>query len=194
MRNASRGYEHVPRLTRPWSSATTGISTLAMMKSGELVTIPGSLRTFSGILLVSNLAIAVGLYRMLGPGTRWMFLCTLAVGVSVVFLAYAALQGKQRIEITAEGFTSYNLFGKAAQAHPWTDIEGHFAVIRVGWHEAVAYRLTAECKARLGKKPTSVLSGYDEAIPGLFQLSARQIALQFENHRRGIGAAAAANP
>jgi len=156
------------------------------MKSGEPVTIPGSLRTFSGVLFVGNVAIAVGLYAMLGPGTRWMFLCSSAIGLSVSLLAFAALQRRQRLEITAEGFTSYNLFGKRAKAHPWTDIDGHFAVIRIGWNEAVAYRLTAESKTRLGRRPTSVLSGYDEAIPGLFQLSARQIALQLENHRRGI--------
>jgi hypothetical protein len=150
----------------------------------DVVTIPGSPRNLALIALVANLAIGSGLYKILGQGPAFLLSCSVAVGLSALVLAFGAVKKTQRLELTREGFTNYNLFGLAAQRRAWTDVDGSFAVIRIGLNEAVAYRLT-EASKKPGK-PSPFLSGYDEAIPALFPVSAQQLALLLNNHKHGI--------
>jgi len=125
----------------------------------DVVTIPGSPRNLALIALVGNLAIGLGLYKILGPGTALVLACSVAVGLSALVLAFGAVKKTQRLELTREGFTNYNLFGLAAQKRAWTDVDGAFAVIRIGHNEAVAYRLT-EASKKSGR-PSPFLSGYE---------------------------------
>jgi hypothetical protein len=91
----------------------------------------------------------------------------------IAFVAIAICQ-RPRVCITPEGFTFHTLIG--AVAHHWENIDGPFGVIKIGWTKAVAYKLTADYKTRIGKKPTSLLSGYDEAIVGVFKISPDELA------------------
>jgi hypothetical protein len=98
------------------------------------------------------LMIAAGL--LFGFGLTIMAWGSLVCGLAAVFLfANAVLRQRPRVVITPDGFTFHGPFGN--RSYKWDDIEGRFAVIKIGLIKTVAYHLTAECKARLGKKPTS---------------------------------------
>jgi hypothetical protein len=94
----------------------------------------------------------------------------------------ALLWSRPRIEIDSNGFTDYGVVGKRSRR--WTDIEGRFSLIRigfpfaVGWQQVVAYRVTNECKTAAMIKPLDFLAGNDEAILicGELTLSAVELA------------------
>ena len=95
--------------------------------------------------------------------------------------------------ITPEGFVFEKLFGR--ETHRWEEIDGRFVVIKVGWNEAVAYKLTPEYKARTGKKPTSLFSGYDAVVGGsTLACSAGELAELLNEHKKHLDPADLASP
>jgi hypothetical protein len=106
------------------------------------------------------------------------------VGVTLAFsglcLVVTTVSQRPRVDIDAKGFRYQKLFG--CQAHQWEDIDGPCAVIQIGWSKAVAYKLAKDYRARAGTKPTAHLSGYDEAIVGVFAISAEELAELLNRH------------
>jgi hypothetical protein len=137
--------------------------------------------------------------------TPWLLLhfqaiivCTAAA--LVAFSAFAVFGSirwvRPRVEIGPEGFVTYGMAGRRPRR--WSDIEGDFAVLRVGWRKAVVYRLTDAFKASAPVaplKPTHSLAGNDEAI--LFceelALGARELAEVLNQWKRGVPSAASSN-
>ncbi len=107
-----------------------------------------------------------------------------AGALSAVCFLVMAVSGRPRVVVAPEGFAFDKLFGSLARK--WHEIDGPFAVIKIGWSNAVAYKLTADFKASVGKKPTSLFSGYDEVIVGVFQLSAENLAELLNERRRAF--------
>jgi len=136
--------------------------------------VPPSLPRLLVALLAGNLALVGGFFLMFGPGTLLAVTAAVAGGVSGLCLVAAAVGQRPRVVITAEGFASQKLFGE--ESHKWQDVEGPFAVIKIGWGKAVGYNLRASYEARIVKKPTTLFSGYDAAISGAFRLSAEELA------------------
>jgi len=132
------------------------------------------------MVVLGSLGVACGLFLFFGSGV----IPTLAVGCaaggvfSAVCFVVTAVSQRPRVVITPQGFAFHGLIG--GLSHKWEDIDGPFAVIKIGLGTAgVAYKLTADCKARVGKKPTPRFlgyHGYDETIVGAFQLSAEELA------------------
>jgi len=151
------------------------------------VTITPSLGRLLRILLVSDLLMIGGIFGiaigLVGVGTWTVVACVVAVALMSVLHLLAALRQRPRLIITRDGFVFEKLFGR--DMHQWEEIDGPFAVIKVGWNEAVAYNLTPEYKARTGKKPASSLSGYDAAIlRGALPCSARELAQLLNEHKQ----------
>ena len=149
------------------------------------VTVPPSLSKMIGTLVVTNLALAGTIFVVVGWGQIQTVVCALAIGLSTVFLVVAAVRQRPQVVITSEGFVFLPPF--ADRTYKWEDIDGPLAVIKIGMREAVACRLTAEYKMRVGKKPTSRFSGfqgYDEVILGDFRLSADELAALLNEHKR----------
>jgi hypothetical protein len=103
---------------------------------------------------------------------RWSVVAGLTTFLALyrgIALVGAVFGSRPRIEISDEGFTDYGVLGQRSRR--WSDIEGNFTVLRVGWPLAlglwplVAYRLTDACKksTRIGD-PIASLQGNDEAI------------------------------
>jgi hypothetical protein len=96
--------------------------------------------------------------------------CAVALLVCCCAIAVlgALLSGRPRVEIGPDGFTDYGILGHRSRR--WSDVEGSFTVIRVGWPIAigrrpvVAYRLTGAFKESARIKPIASLAGNDEAI------------------------------
>jgi hypothetical protein len=151
------------------------------------VTIPPSLLRLLKTLLVSNLLMVGGILAvaisLVGVGSWTVVACVAVVALSTILYVIAALRQRPRLVITSEGFVDEALFG--CETHRWEDIDGRFAVIKVGWNEAVAYHLTPEYKARTGRKPTSLYSGYD-AVVGASTLSrsAEELAELLNEHKQ----------
>lgn len=72
------------------------------------------------------------------------------VTFSTLLYLVAAVRGQPRLIITPEEFVFEKPIGN--ETYHWSDIVGQFSVIKIGMSEAVAYKLTPECKARSGKK------------------------------------------
>jgi hypothetical protein len=124
--------------------------------------------------------IALGL---VGVGDWTVVACGVVVALSTVSYGIAAIRQRPRVVITPEGFVFDKLFGR--DAHRWEEVEGPFAVIKVGWNEVVAYNLTPEYKGRTGRKPTSLFSGYDAAVGGsTLSLSAGELAEVLNAHKK----------
>lgn len=153
------------------------------MTQPSTVTVPPSFPKLLGRLVVANLCMAGGIFMVVGWGMIQTVVCALAVGLSAVHLVLAAVMRRPRVVITPEGF---GLIGDLS--YKWEDVDGPFAVIKIGWSKTVAYKLTADCKARVGKKPTSRWSGYragyDEVVMGAFTLSAEELAALLNEHKR----------
>jgi hypothetical protein len=82
-----------------------------------------------------------------------------AIAVSV-----AVISGRPRVEIGPEGFDTRGILGHRYRR--WNDIEGGFAVVRVGLQPAVAYSITAALKESARIQPIASLArqGHDEAV------------------------------
>ncbi|REJ94351.1 MAG: PH domain-containing protein [Planctomycetota bacterium] len=116
----------------------------------------------NAILMVGGiLGIAVG---VVGVGNWTAVACVVVVALWILLYLLAALRQRPRVVLTAEGLTFEKLFGR--ESHQWDEIDGSFVVIKIGWNDAVAYKLTPESKARLGKKSSALYSGYDAAVVG----------------------------
>src|SRR5207248_2247986 len=92
-------------------------------------------------------------------GTAALLACYWAVAVPV-----AVVCRWPRVEIGPDGFNTQGILGHRRRR--WSDVEGGFAVARVGLQPAVAYRITGACKESAGVQPIASLAkqGYDEAI------------------------------
>jgi hypothetical protein len=135
-------------------------------------------------MLGGIIGIAIGL---VGVGNWTVIACVAVVVLSTGLYVIAALRQRPRVTLTPDGFVFEKLFG--SDAHRWEDIDGPFVVIKIGWNDAVAYRLTSECKARTGKKATSLFSGYDAAIVGgALPRSAAELAELLNEHKQRYGA------
>jgi hypothetical protein len=117
-----------------------------------------------------------------GLGMILAAIATVAFTLSLFFFVVAATTQRPRVVITAEGFVVHKLLG--AESRKWEDVDGRFAVIKIGWSAAVAYNLTPEYKTRIGKKRTSLFSGYDAAVSGAFKLSAEELAALLNEHKQ----------
>jgi hypothetical protein len=141
-------------------------------------TIPPSLLKGLGMLVVGNLVMVAGILGisigLFGLGTFTLVACTVVVGFSTVLYVIAALRQRPRVVLTPEGFVFDKLFG--SEAYQWEEIDGRFAVIKIGLSKAVAYKLTPEYKARVGRKPTSLFAGYDGAVSGALLRSPEELA------------------
>ncbi len=146
------------------------------------VVVPPSLPRLLASLLVGVLGVLGGLFLVIGAGKVLDIAAAGVGGLAVLALVVAIVRRRPRVVVTARGFTVLQLFGE--ESHEWQDVHGQFAVIQIGLGKAVGYNLTADCKARLGKKPTSLFSGYDAAISGAFALSAEKLARLLNTHRR----------
>jgi hypothetical protein len=133
----------------------------------------GGIGVTGGITLV--LLSIFGLNWLLSSGWAIVAVTGALVACACGTMALAAIIGrKPRVDIGPDGFLVRAVFG--SRWRRWSDIEGNFTVIKIGWVKAVAYHLTTAYKTRVGRKPTSRLSGYDDAIFGAFQLAAEELA------------------
>jgi hypothetical protein len=156
------------------------------MTQPNTVTIPPSLLRLLRTLVVSNLLIVAGILAIsigaIGVGKGTVAVCAAVVALSTVLYAIAAFRQRPRVVITPEGFTFEKLVGR--EAYRWEEIDGRFAVIKVGINKGVAYKLTPEHRARRGKKPTSSFSGYDGVVVGgALPRSAEEIADLLNEHK-----------
>jgi hypothetical protein len=134
-------------------------------------------------MLGGIISIAIGL---VGVGNWTVIACVVVVILSTILYIVAALRRRPRVALTPEGFVFEKLFG--SDAHRWEDIDGPFVVIKIGWNEAVAYKLTPEYKARTGMKATSLFSGYDAAIVGgALPRSASELSDLLNEHKQRYG-------
>ena len=155
------------------------------MTQPSTVTVPPSFSRMIGSLAAANLAVAGGMFLVVGWGQIQTVVCALAIGLSTVFLVVAAVRQRPQVVITSEGFVFLPPF--ADRTYKWEDIDGPLAVIKIGTRKAVACKLTAKYKMRVGKKPASRFSGhqgYDEVILGDFRLAAEELAALLNEHKR----------
>ncbi|MCX5677362.1 MAG: hypothetical protein NTX87_20450 [Planctomycetota bacterium] len=132
-------------------------------------------------MVLANLGMAGGIFLLVGWGTIQTVVCASAFGLTTVSVVVMAVTQQPRVVITSEGFAFLG------RTHKWEDIDGPLAVIQMGMHKAVAYKLTAEYKARVGTKPPSRFSGhqgYDEVIVGHFRLSTEELAAILNAQKR----------
>jgi hypothetical protein len=93
---------------------------------------------------------------------------------------------RPRVEIGPDGFVTYGLVGHRSRR--WTDIEGRFAVIRVGLQSAVAYRLAGDLKESARIRPATSPAGSDETILicGELAMGAGQLADVLNQWKDGL--------
>jgi len=112
----------------------------------------------------------------------------------VIAVLGAFLWGRPRVEIGPEGFTDYGILGHRSRR--WSDIDGNFTVIGVGWpfavgrRRVVAYRLAGAFKGSARGK-SAWLAGNDEAIlicPEL-TIGAEQLAEVLNRWKQGVPSA-----
>lgn len=161
------------------------------MEFPKTVTIGPSKRKIVRGIIVASIAIIGGLTLLvvlleylagigflgLLPVPPWLWARRWGVvgGLSTLFAGYrgaawlgAACWNRPRIEIGPHGFVDYGVVSRRSRR--WSDIQGRFRVIQVGWPFAVglqpvvAYHLTDTFKASTTIQPLEFLSGYDEAI------------------------------
>ena len=113
-------------------------------------------------------------------------LVTCYCGVAVLV---AIISGQPRVEIGPDGFVDHGVLGH--RLCRWSDIEGDFAVIRVGLQSVVAYRLTDAFKESARIKPIPSLAGNDEAILicGELAIGAGELAEVLNQWKQGVPSA-----
>jgi hypothetical protein len=161
------------------------------------VTVPPSPLRLLGTLLVGNLLMAAGILGvslgLVGVGTWTAVACAGVAALTTLLYLVACLRRRPRVVLTPDGFVAEKLFGRDARR--WDEIDGPFAVIRIGWGEAVGYKLTPACRARTRKKSPPGLSGYDGAVAGsALPCSAGELAELLNEHMRGARASAGPVP
>jgi len=144
--------------------------------------VPPSFIRLLGTLLLGNLGGALGLWSIFGPGKIFATVFPVIAGLTVLMFIIALVRQRPSLVITSDGFTFRKLFG--AKSFRWEEIDGPFAVIKIGFSKAVGYKLTQEYRERVGKKPTSQFSGYDDAIGGALKLSSGALALLLNQQRQ----------
>jgi len=99
------------------------------------------------------------------------------------------LRSRPRVEISPDGFVSQGAFGR--RPCRWTDIDGDFAAVKVGFQTVVAYRLTDAAREADRIKPVSPPAGYDDAIAfcGELSIGARELADVLNRWRQGAPSA-----
>jgi hypothetical protein len=152
-----------------------------MTQSSTVVVPPSPLRLLK-TLLVANLGMVGGILLAFGVGPVTVVVCAVVVGLSTLLYLVAAIRGRPRVVLTPDGFALEKVIGR--EEHRWEDVAGPFAVIKIGWSKAVAYNLTPEYKARVGKKPTSIYGGFDGAVTGAFGRSPEELADLLNEHKR----------
>jgi len=135
-----------------------------------------------GAIVLGNLLMVGSLLLIFGFHTVLYVTCAVFLGVSVLLVMIGLVRQRPRIRISTEGFESLPLFG--SQLYSWADVEGEFAVLKMGTSKLVVFHLTAGCKARLGKKPTRLYSGYDAALGGLYEVSIEKLAEMLNRHKQ----------
>jgi hypothetical protein len=86
-----------------------------------------------GIVLVS--------ISLIGLGARTLaVVCAAIFALGAVAFTIATIRRRPRLVVGPEGFALYSLFG--SESHRWEEIEGPFALIKIGLSKAVGYRLT----------------------------------------------------
>jgi hypothetical protein len=119
------------------------------------------------------------------PCTAALFACYCGIAV-----LGAIIWGRPRIEIGPDGFVDHGILGHRLRR--WSDIEGDFAVIRVGLQfglqSVVAYHVTSAFKESARIKPIRSLAGYDEAIliGGELAIGARELAEVLNRWKQGV--------
>src|SRR5438270_27933 len=133
-----------------------------MTQQGTVI-VPSSPLRLLKTLVVANVMMVGGILGVslgvFGVGPVTAVVCAAAVALSVVLYLTAVARRRPRVVLTPEGFALEKVIGR--EERRWEDVAGTFAVIKIGWSKAVAYNLTPEYKARVGKKPTSLFGGYD---------------------------------
>lgn len=104
--------------------------------------------------------------------TGWV-ICAVMACLVCCYCFLALIWRKPSIEITDQGFTAYSLFGRHDRL--WSQIEGDFQNIKVGYGRGIGYRLTQKYKDSSGIKPSTLFPGSDEAISGAYGMPVRQI-------------------
>jgi hypothetical protein len=156
------------------------------MAQPNTVVVPSSPLRLLTTLVVANLAMVGGILGisagLFGVGSMTVVACAAVVGLSTALYAVAVIRRRPRVVINPEGFALEKVIGR--EERRWEDIDGRFVVIKIGWSKAVAYHLTPEYKARVGKKPTSVFGGYDAAVTGAFRCSPEELAELLNEHKQ----------
>jgi hypothetical protein len=138
------------------SIGTTAVASMLVVFVGFLAT-PWVL-SHAGIIIACTAAL-VGCY--------WV----MAVSVAIIY-------ARPRVVIGPVGFDTQGILGNRWRR--WSDIEGGFAVVRVGLQPTVAYRLTRAFKDSARIQPIASLAkqGHDEGILfcGELTMGAREIA------------------
>jgi hypothetical protein len=102
--------------------------------------------------------------------------------------------GRPRVEIGPDGFDTHGILGHRWRR--WSDIEGGFAVVRVGLQPTVAYRLTGPLKESARIQPIASLAGqgHDEAILfcGELAMGAGELAEVLNQWKQGVPSATSA--
>ncbi|HEY1065444.1 MAG TPA: hypothetical protein VGE52_05020 [Pirellulales bacterium] len=130
-----------------------------------------------GLLCVMHALFGAGFNSTIG-GSIFAFLLTLVAAA----LGVAIVRKRPRLEIDSAGFTILPLFGETARR--WSDIDGDFEVIKVGWTQGVGYRLTTAYKEANRFTPTTLFAGNDEALSGAFAAPMQQIADALNERKR----------
>jgi hypothetical protein len=162
--------------------------TNAMSPAPSVTVGPSPLKIFGGIALLSiagtgGVAIFVVFFGFLAHPWLLANAWTIIAGAAALLAGWCALAvfgaliwRRPRVEIDSDGFVTQGTFGRRPRR--WNDIEGGFAVIRVGLQSVVAYRLTDAFKECVRIQPISSLAEYDEAISfcGELAIGAEELA------------------
>jgi len=162
-------------------SVTVGPSPLKLLVALLIACLWGA---FAAALFV--LVLALKRWQLHIPqDLRWTNVGTAAAltacGVGALIMLIWLTQ-KPRVEIGPDGFVSRTLF--RTRTRRWCDVDGDFAVVRIGFLRAVAYRLTPDVKKTVGAKPSPLLQGYDEDITGAYAVSLRELARLLNEQKR----------
>ena len=156
--------------------------------SSERLVIGPSTAKLLGTMGIGALGMAVGAAMLIVAiwgmpdlqSKGWIVVAVIAV-LGIGNLVIALGRQRPRLEIDAEGFSVLPLFG--GHSRRWSDIEGDFVVIKCGFTQGVAYRLTPAYKASIGFKPTTLFEGNDQAIMGAFALPIQELAELLNEHK-----------
>src|SRR5262245_65980080 len=94
------------------------------------VVVPPSLSRLLATLFVGVLGVVGGLRLIFGPGQVVITVAAGLAGLAILAFVGAVVRRRPRVVVTAQGFTIYKLFGE--ESHQWQDVEGQFAVIKIG--------------------------------------------------------------